>query len=124
MTLEYLMVLFWLFGSHFVCDYALQSEFMAKGKNPDGSPHFGVPWGWTMTAHCFTHGVGVALVLGNVWFGLAEIYSHFTVDYLKCKKRFGASVDQTLHLSFMVLWWFLNWLIGGAAARWIHGLYS
>lgn len=103
-------MVFWLFASHMLCDYPLQSEFMAKGKDPANSPYFGVPWYWTMSAHCLTHAAGVAFILNNVLFGMAEFCSHFVIDYLKCKKVFGADTDQTLHLSFMLLWTLIFWI--------------
>lgn len=56
------MTLFLLICSHFVCDYPLQSDFIAVGKNPAKSPYNGVHWFWIMCGHSFTHGAGVAIV--------------------------------------------------------------
>lgn len=97
-------VLFYLICSHFVCDYPLQSDFIAVGKNPAKSPHNGVPWYWIMLAHAFTHGCGVALVTGNVWLGIAETIAHFFIDGAKCDGLTSINTDQWLHIGCKVLW--------------------
>ena len=67
-----LTLFFMLLCSHFVCDYPLQSEFIAVGKSPLKSPHCGVPWYYIMAGHAFTHGAGVFIVTGSVWLGIAS----------------------------------------------------
>lgn len=100
-------MLFWLVASHFVCDYPLQSEFIAVGKNPAKSPHNGVPWYWIMAGHAFTHGAGVALVTGSTALGMAETVLHFFIDWLKCKGHTTIGQDQLLHIDCKLLWFTL-----------------
>ena len=108
------MMLFYLLASHFVCDYPLQSDFIAVGKSPLKSPHNGVPWYWIMTGHCFTHGLGVALATGNVWLGIAETVVHFVIDVAKCLGYTSINTDQYLHILCKLAWWALmhmTWVI-------------
>jgi hypothetical protein len=95
---------FLLVCSHFVCDYPLQSEFIAVGKNPAKSPYHGVPWFWIMAAHAFTHGLGVFLATRWISLGIAETVIHFGIDWAKCRDWFGINVDQLLHLTCKALW--------------------
>jgi hypothetical protein len=88
---------------HYLCDFALQSEFMAKGKNrfkPLAHTH----WFHPMMAHCAVHGGSVYLLTGSVGLGLLETVAHFAIDYSKCGGRFGEHVDQALHIACKVLW--------------------
>lgn len=99
-----LTLFFMLLCSHFVCDYPLQSEFIAVGKSPLKSPHCGVPWYYIMAGHAFTHGAGVFIVTGSVWLGIAETAVHFLIDWNKCLGRFGIHADQALHVACKVAW--------------------
>lgn len=96
--------LFYLIASHFICDYPLQSEFIAVGKDERNSPYKGVSWGWIMFAHAITHGTGVALATSNVWLGIAETIAHFNIDGAKCDGMISTNTDQLLHIGCKLLW--------------------
>lgn len=96
--------LFYLLASHFVCDYPLQSDFIAIGKSPKKSPYNGVPWFWIMAGHSFTHGAGVALATNNVWLGIAETVAHFIIDTAKCMGFTSINTDQFLHIACKLAW--------------------
>ncbi len=98
---------------HFVADYPLQSEFIAKGKNrfrpvdlatvPPGQ----VPqtiWPWVLTAHAATHGAAVFIITQSVPLAVAETVSHWLIDYGKCANRYGIHTDQLLHIACKYLW--------------------
>lgn len=99
-------MLFYLVCSHFICDYPLQSSYMAIGKNPK-SRNEGPAWFWIMAAHCFTHGAGVALATGSVWLGVAEVVAHFCIDTGKCLGWYDLNFDQIMHLVCKVAWWLM-----------------
>lgn len=97
-------MLFYLLCSHFVCDYPLQSDFIAVGKNPAKSPLNGVHWFWIMCGHAFTHGAGVSVVTGSVALGIAETVAHFFIDLAKCKGMTTCNEDQLLHILCKAVW--------------------
>lgn len=97
-------VLFYLIASHFVCDYPLQSDFIAIGKNPEKGIYNGVPWYWIMAGHSFTHGAGVALATNNVWLGIIETVCHFFIDVAKCVRLTTINEDQLAHIGCKLAW--------------------
>jgi hypothetical protein len=88
---------------HYLCDYPLQGDFIARAKNRF-QPVQHVPWYHPMIAHTFMHGFGVYLVLGVWWIGVLEMISHFAIDYQKCRGELTFSQDQALHIGCKVLW--------------------
>lgn len=99
-------VLFWLIVSHFVCDYPLQSDFMAKGKNRH-TAITGMSWWIIMAAHCAVHAGGVALATSNWKLGIAEFVFHYFIDCGKCEGVLGFKGDQALHLACKGFWFTL-----------------
>lgn len=95
--------LFWLLFAHAVCDYPLQGDFLAKGKNHK-APLAGVPWWICLVAHSLIHGGGVALATGSVTLGACETVLHAGIDYRKCDGGYGFAVDQSLHVACKILW--------------------
>ena len=99
----FLELLLMLIGSHFICDYVLQTDAIATGKNRLLDPaKFGVNWYYWMTSHAVTHGFGVGLITGSVWLGFLEFVLHWLIDTGKCEKLYGLHVDQALHLTCKV----------------------
>ncbi len=110
-------LLFALLCSHAICDYALQSDSMAKGKNrhsttPPPGAVFQPTWYFWLPAHALVHGAGVALATGVWWLGLFEAVAHAAIDFGKCENKYGIKTDQALHLACKVLW--LLAVVGGA----------
>lgn len=102
--MDILEKIFWLVALHFVADFHLQSDFIAKNKRPGSSPI----WHWVLTAHSLLHGVMVAFVL-NPLFGLFEALTHGLIDYSKESGRLGTGnkgfiMDQSLHLGLKAIW--------------------
>ena len=95
-----LLLLLWM--GHFLCDFALQSDRMAREKCP-GCSHT-LPWGWWLTAHGAIHGLAVALLSGLPALGAAETAIHIVIDYNKCRGRINFTTDQLLHLLCKLLW--------------------
>lgn len=98
---------------HFVADYPLQSDFIAKGKNrfravdPASIPPGQTPqtvWPWVLTAHAGTHGAAVYLITGLPVLAALEMLSHWLIDYGKCANRYGIHADQAMHIACKALW--------------------
>lgn len=106
LMLPLVMFMMLLFG-HFLADYPLQGDFIARAKNPTNPvPH--VPWRHVMFAHAYIHGafVGAICWLFTGWwqFMFAEIICHFWIDYKKCTGEFTFRQDQYLHFACKAVW--------------------
>lgn len=102
---------FWLIVGHALCDFALQSDAMAKGKNrnvkPTNIPPGAIPqtiWPYWLTSHALIHAGAVALITGSIGFGLAEFFAHWLIDYMKCENVTDIHADQAFHLVCKVFW--------------------
>ena len=93
----------WLVWGHFVCDFPLQGDFLARGKN-HVSPIAGIPWWWCLLAHCAIHAGWVYMVTGSVALCLAELCAHAVIDYNKNSGRYEFGTDQMLHLLCKIAW--------------------
>ena len=104
MNIEILELLLMLIGSHFICDYVLQTDAIATGKNRLIDPaKFGVDWYYWMTSHAVTHAFGVGIITGSFWLGFLEFTLHWLIDAGKCEKMYGLHVDQFMHLLCKIL---------------------
>ncbi len=92
-----------LFAGHALCDYPLQGDFLAKGKNRK-IPLPGVPWYQCLFAHALIHAGTVYLITRSVTFASLEFVVHFWTDYAKCDGKLTFNQDQAIHYGFKVLW--------------------
>lgn len=90
---------------HALCD-GLQGRLsgLKRRKLPDGSSKAWKVWLPWLFAHGAFHGLGVALALGAPIWGLAELIAHAGIDWGKCEGRYGAWVDQALHVGCKIAW--------------------
>ena len=94
--MTYPQILWWLMVGHALCDFALQNDFLAKGKNHK-NPIPGIPWQACLAAHAMIHGGAVALITGSILLGVVEVLFHACFDYLKCDGCITFRQDQLLH---------------------------
>lgn len=97
----------WLLVGHFLCDFPLQGDFLAKAKNHK-SPIPGVPWWLCLAAHAVICGGAVAL-LTSWQIGALEALFHFVTDGLKNEGAFGDGetafvIDQAVHVACKATW--------------------
>lgn len=90
------MIALQLIAAHFLCDFALQGDYMARVKSPKSGA---VEWRWAMYGHGAIHGCAVAMVTGSVALGLVEWAAHVAIDHAKCAGAINYHVDQWLHLT-------------------------
>ncbi len=100
--------LFLLLAAHGVCDYPLQGDFLAKGKNHK-LPLPGVPWYQCLVWHSMIHAGAVVLITGSILLGCCELVAHSIIDFGKCSGWFGFNTDQALHVTCKIGWW-LFWI--------------
>jgi len=98
---------FLLLAAHFVCDYPLQGDFLARAK-AEGPLRI-----WHLLGHSAIHGGAVALITGVAWLGILETVAHMLIDEAKVRDRISFATDQALHVASKVLW--LALIIAGAA---------
>lgn len=98
-------LLFALIIGHALCDYPLQGDPMAIGKNRHIPPRNVPPgqkvctiWPYWLTAHALIHAGAVWLITGNVWCALAELILHWWIDFAKCENWTNIHADQALHI--------------------------
>lgn len=92
------MILLMLLAAHWVADYPLQGDFLAKAKQ-QGPLRL-----YHLIAHSGIHAGAVALVTGNLWFGLVEWVLHTIIDEAKVKGKTSFAVDQLLHIGCKVVY--------------------
>lgn len=93
-----LTTLFLLLAAHWVADYPLQGDFLAKAKQS------GPLRVYHLIAHAGIHGGAVALVSGSLFLGLIEWIAHTIIDELKVRGKTTFAVDQTLHIVCKIIY--------------------
>lgn len=96
-------VFLFLLFCHFLADYPLQGDYLAKFKNESLSDGH-VPWWYIMGVHSAIHAGFVLLITGSVILFFLEFLAHFLIDTLKCKGKFGYLFDQFLHILCKIIW--------------------
>lgn len=93
---RFLTLLLLLCAGHALCDYPLQGDFLARGKNHTAPlPH--VPWRQCLLAHSLIHAGMVLLITGSLDLALLELVIHGATDWAKCEDWISFDVDQTIH---------------------------
>ena len=88
--------LYKLIVCHFVGDYVLQSDFLAKSKGSNL---------WHMIAHCFLYTAPFAVVFGIDWRLALVLTTHIIVDNLKARwHKIGYTADQMSHLGTLAIY--------------------
>lgn len=106
-----MITLFALIIGHALCDYPLQGDSMARGKNRNIPPQNIPPgqkvctvWPYWLTAHALIHAGAVWLITGNAFIAFVEFVWHWNIDLLKCDNRTNIHVDQALHIACKILY--------------------
>lgn len=94
-----------IFG-HFLADYPLQGDFLARAKNRK-DPVYGTPWYQALAAHSAIHAGFVGILTGSLLLAVCEFVAHCIIDDLKCNYKLSFNQDQALHILCKVLWVFL-----------------
>jgi hypothetical protein len=107
-----LVLFFAMVIGHALGDYPLQGSFLATGKNRHvtSATFFGggeiSPFLWvhSLTAHSLIQAGMVWIVTGSGALALAEFILHWIIDFVRCEKWIGFSLDQALHLSCKLIY--------------------
>ena len=96
-------ILLYLLAGHALCDYPLQGDFLARGKNHK-SPFPGMHPSQLLLAHCLIHMGMVLLITHSIWLAIAELVIHFATDWAKCEELISFDTDQAIHYSCKIAW--------------------
>lgn len=88
---------------HFLADYPLQGDFLAKGKNRT-NPIPGIAFWHPLTAHAAIHGGFVGIITGNAVLGCLEAIIHWITDDAKCRGWISYNTDQAIHILCKLAW--------------------
>ena len=100
---EFITALFLLVAVHFLCDTALQGDFLAKNKvryNSDGD--YNPIWWWALTAHSFIHALGAYLISHSLELAALMLISHWIIDLMKGEGYLTFKQDQFAHIVIVV----------------------
>lgn len=88
-------MLYMLIICHFIGDYVLQSDFIAKTKGSNT---------WHMLVHAFLYIVPFCFAIGWCWQVNVILISHYIIDTLKARyKLISYATDQVLHIALLSL---------------------
>lgn len=88
--------IFILLASHFMGDYVLQTDFLAKTKGDNV---------WHLFAHCVLYSLPFMVTFGFDWKVPFIIGTHIVIDALKARyKVINYVTDQVLHLMVLVIY--------------------
>lgn len=99
----FIEILFWLIVGHAACDFAFQTDWMAKSKDPWHGESSG-RWPHALFAHCILQGGAVAMITGSITLAIAEVVIHLVVDIAKCRGLVNLHCDQAIHIACKVSW--------------------
>lgn len=88
-------LLLYLLAAHWICDYPLQGDYLARAKGDFSSGELRV---YHLAAHAGIHGGAVTLITGNIWLGLIEWVLHGLIDEAKVRGKTTFGADQGLHI--------------------------
>jgi hypothetical protein len=105
-------MLWQLWALHFLCDFPLQGDFLARAKN-HLTPIPGVYGPLCLFAHAFIQAAAVALILPLPYAG-CELVTHLALDVAKNEGVLGTGsrgfiVDQLAHLGLKVAYVGIHW---------------
>ena len=107
---EILIMLSMLLCCHFLLDFAIQGDFVAKFKARNVDGNHNTTWQWVLTAHAASHTLPVVIITQSLLLGGIMFLSHFIIDFLKCEQKLNFNQDQTLHIIVILLITWLNFI--------------
>lgn len=87
-----------LLGFHFLCDYPLQGDFVAKFKARKIDGKHNIFWKHCLTSHSYIHALPLLLLTGSLLASAFLFVTHWIIDFLKCENKISLNQDQALHL--------------------------
>lgn len=99
---DYIFLFGVLLFFHFLADYPLQGDFLAKAKNSANPVDY--PWQHALFAHAFIHAGFVFIATGSLTCSVGELISHAYIDDVKSRGEITAHQDQVAHIVLKGVW--------------------
>ena len=94
----------WLLIGQAIADFALQTEWMARAKQPGGAFDGELIWPTVLACHAAIHAGAVKLATGSWLLAGLEFVAHTAIDYTRGRGRLSFNGDQAAHVGCKVLW--------------------
>lgn len=102
--MEEILVLFGvLVFFHFLADFPLQGDFLARAKNSQ-NPIPDIPWWIALSGHSFIHAGFVFAATGSWVCLVGEFVVHWITDDEKSKGEITFATDQAIHIGAKIVW--------------------
>ena len=103
--LHYFLAMFFLMVAfHFIADFPLQGDYLARGKfGLLDTPELRIKH-WCMIAHCCIQAVFVGLITTSLVLALCEFTAHLIIDTSKVDNKITFNQDQFAHLFCKLVW--------------------
>jgi hypothetical protein len=97
-------MLAWLLIGHAVADFGLQTEWMARAKQPGFTFGGEVVWPGVLACHAAIHAGAVKLATGSWLLAGLEFVAHGAIDYVRGRGRLSFNADQAAHVACKAAW--------------------
>ena len=94
----------WLLIGHAIADYPLQSEWVARAKQPGFTFDGEAIWPSVLACHAGIHAGVVKLVTGSWLLAGLEFVAHAGIDYSRGRRFLSYNGDQAAHVGCKVVW--------------------
>lgn len=89
---------------HFVADFPLQGDYLAKGKQGVfDTPEMKISH-WCLLAHASIHALFVGIITGSLLLSFLELCTHAIIDHCKIENKISFDSDQLLHIGCKIVW--------------------
>ena len=93
----------WLLIGHAIADYPMQSEWVARAKQPGFTFDGEAIWPSVLACHAGIHAGAVKLVTGSWLLAGLEFVAHAGIDYSRGRGLLSYNGDQAAHVGCKVL---------------------
>lgn len=94
----------WLLIGHAIADYPLQSEWVARAKQPGFTFDGEAIWPSVLACHAGIHAGAVKLVTGSWLLAGLEFVAHAGIDYSRGRGLLSYNGDQAAHVGCKIVW--------------------
>lgn len=103
-TMTTIEIFAWLLIGHAIADYPMQTEWVARAKQPGFTFDGEAIWPSVLACHAGIHAGAVKLVTGSWLLAGLEFVAHAGIDYSRGRGLLSYNGDQAAHVGCKVAW--------------------